>query len=330
MSELRHGAMGVATLRVPEAPRVSMNPFAHALRQRLPAMEKLLLLLLGDRADDWGGSIYFALATLEERAGMSRSTLQRTFRELIKLGLVELQVPATPTTPAFYRMVGVPSPLEAKPDDEGCPHVLRRAVLYYFAPICSWCLTPGTVDVGGDGKAWAVTRIDPLKYAGRFTPDNVTLSCTFCARKKKRDGSTTVRSLTDVVAVRGCQLDTPPTQETGLLSDASPMSAGHPPGVTVTPDPSLDPDLDPYKKKQGLRPDRIVDAVENPNDNVGVITKLAHEAYDVLGVNADPVDLSEALKSRCATLRIAYRSDVVLKALDSAKWQREHRSPEVH
>jgi hypothetical protein len=70
--------------------------------------------------------------------------------------------------------------------------------------------------------------------------------------------------------------------------------------------------------------------VENPNDNIGVITKLAHEAYDLLGTKADHFELVETLKSRCATLGILYRSDVVLKALDSAKWQREHRSPDVH
>lgn len=306
---------------------MSLNAFSHALRQRLPANEKLLLLLLGDRADHWGGSLYFALATLEEHAGMSRSTLQRTFRELIKREHVELEVPATPTTPAFYRMVGLPTPLVGacqQQSDEGCTHVLRRAVLYFFDPVCSWCLTPGTDEAGGDGKGWAVTRIDPTKYGGRFTPDNVTLSCAFCARKKKRENSTTVRSLADVVAATRCQVDTSSTQEVGPPPDTPRMSERHLPGVSVTPDPSLDPDLDPYKKKQGLRPDTHFEAEENPNDNVGVITKLAHEAYDLLGTNADRDELSEALKSRCANLRIAYRSDVVLKALDSAKWQRDH------
>lgn len=308
---------------------MSINPFSHALRQRLPANEKLLLLLLGDRADDWGGSIYFALATLEESAGMSRSTLQRTFRELLSRGHIELQVPATPTTPAFYRIVGVPDPLEAKPNDDGCPHVLRRAVLHFFERTCSWCGTPGGKDVGGDGKAWAVTRIDPAKYGGRYTADNVTLSCTFCARKKKRDTQTTVRSLTDVVAVVRCQVDTPPSQGEGPHPDTSRVSSGPPPDVSLTPDPDPDPDLDPYQKKQGPSPGHTPPP-ESPQDNVTVITKLAHEAYDVLGVKADPSTLAESVKSRCARLRIAYDSEVVRKALDSAKWQRQHRSTELH
>lgn len=99
----------------------------------------------------------------------------------------------------------------------------------------------------------------------------------------------------------------------------------------MDPDPLLDPESDPSEEKAGAaaRPDRR-GAVENADDNVGVITKLAHEAYDLLGTNADLVELSETLKSRCATLRIAYRSDVVFKALESAKWQRDHRDGATH
>lgn len=61
---------------------------------------------------------------------------------------------------------------------------------------------------------------------------------------------------------------------------------------------------------------------ENPNDNVGVITVIAHEAIDQLGL--DHVDLCETVKSLCAVRDIAYRSDVVRKAIDSATFQRRH------
>lgn len=70
---------------------------------------------------------------------------------------------------------------------------------------------------------------------------------------------------------------------------------------------------------------RPVDAVENPNDNVGVITKLAHEALDLLGHRAVDGDVTEAIKCRCATLGIAYNSLAVGKALDSARVQRQRR-----
>lgn len=59
---------------------------------------------------------------------------------------------------------------------------------------------------------------------------------------------------------------------------------------------------------------------EHPDDNVGVITKIAHEVIDALG--PDDGDLVEAVKSRCANLHIDYNSASVLKALDSARVQR--------
>jgi hypothetical protein len=300
---------------------VSVNAFAHAMRQRLPAREKLVLILLGDRADDWGSSLYLALDTLAEKAGMSRSTLQRTIRSLIDREQLVLEVPATPTTTAFYRMTEVPEPLDAKASDEGCPAVLRKAVLHFFEPRCAWCLLPGTKDTGGDGRAWAVTRIDPTLYGGRFTPNNVTRACAFCARKKIRTSSTTVRALTDVVAVMGYQVDTPRNPTEGSQPDTSRVSSCNPPGVRLTPDPSLDPSTDPVQKEQGLPP-RPPASVRTAAENVKVITVIAHEAIEQLGPTHE--DLTETVKSLCATRSIRYNSAIVQSAIDSARWQRTH------
>jgi hypothetical protein len=52
--------------------------------------------------------------------------------------------------------------------------------------------------------------------------------------------------------------------------------------------------------------------VDNPNDNVSVITVIAHEAIDQIGL--DSPDLPDTVKSLCAIRDIAYRSDVVRKA----------------
>jgi len=314
---------------------VSMNAFAHALRQRLPANEKLLLILLGDRADPWGGSIFLALDTLQDHAGMSRSTLRRTFRELIACGQIVLEVPATPKSPAFYRLVNVPEPLEEQPVDDSCPHALRRAVLHFFEYRCAWCDTPGTRDVGGDGKPWAVTRVDPDKYGGRFTPDNVTRSCAFCAKKRKRERTGSVHTLAQVVAMKGYQVDTPsfshsfnrgvqpetPENEAqGSQPDTREVSTWHPGGVNLTPDPFLDPDLDPVQKEQGL-PTRPQKTPATPAENIRVITVIAHEAIDQLGPTHP--DLAETIKSLCATRRIDYNSAVVQSAIESARWQRK-------
>lgn len=56
--------------------------------------------------------------------------------------------------------------------------------------------------------------------------------------------------------------------------------------------------------------------VENPNDNVGVITALVKKELLPLGIPND--DLIEATKTRCAQQGIAYNSMVVRKAVDSA------------
>lgn len=65
-------------------------------------------------------------------------------------------------------------------------------------------------------------------------------------------------------------------------------------------------------------------SLENPDDNVGVITKIAHEAINLVG--PDHLDLAETVKSLCSIRDIRYDSGVVRKALDSALVQRRVRA----
>jgi len=62
--------------------------------------------------------------------------------------------------------------------------------------------------------------------------------------------------------------------------------------------------------------------------NLGVITKIAHEMIDLLGV--DCPDLAETVKGMCAHRKIAYESTVVGKAIDSARVQRRHATTVHH
>jgi len=55
--------------------------------------------------------------------------------------------------------------------------------------------------------------------------------------------------------------------------------------------------------------------------NVGVITKIAHDMIDLLG--AESSDLVETVKGMCAHHHIAYDSAAVRKAIDSARVQRQ-------
>lgn len=64
-----------------------------------------------------------------------------------------------------------------------------------------------------------------------------------------------------------------------------------------------------------------------PAENVGVITKLAHELIDELGEASS--DLADAVKEACVRARIAYDSAAVAKAIESARWQRARRSTDA-
>lgn len=66
-------------------------------------------------------------------------------------------------------------------------------------------------------------------------------------------------------------------------------------------------------------------SVVNPDDNIGVITKIAHEAIGIEGINADLGVLADAVKSLCAIRSIDYgrNGTLVRKAVDSALAQRK-------
>lgn len=85
--------------------------------------------------------------------------------------------------------------------------------------------------------------------------------------------------------------------------------------------------------KEGSLSDPLVDQKQGPaapaalpDSNLNVITKLAHELLDTLGFpRADEFgEYSAQLKQHCADEHIAYDSDVVRKALDSAIYQQRH------
>lgn len=304
---------------------MSIAAIGYVFGLSLPSSEKWLLVCLADYADDWGDSIFPTLETLSDKSGMSEDTIKRAFRKLIAAGVVERLAASTPVSPAFYRIIGVPEPKQFEKEPT-CPASLRRAVIYLFKARCEYCQQTGTKELGADQKPWTIDRVVPGKRGGVYAPDNVTLACRFCNTKKRSNQAPVgTRTLADLQA-DGSQQNAPSLDQAPGRTLPPSEGSKTPPseGGTVHPDPLSDPLSDPSSEKAGAkRPDRVP-PVENPADNVGVITKLAHEAYDLLGMDVDPVELSETLKSRCATLHIVYRSDVVLTAIASARWQRTH------
>lgn len=69
----------------------------------------------------------------------------------------------------------------------------------------------------------------------------------------------------------------------------------------------------------GGAPRRAADP-DDADRNIGVITKLAHEAIDLIG-EAHP-DLVDTVKALCAHYRVTYHGSVVRRAVESAEFQR--------
>lgn len=65
---------------------------------------------------------------------------------------------------------------------------------------------------------------------------------------------------------------------------------------------------------------------DDPEKNLHIITRLAHEVLDLVGLQADLGDIADALKTRCSHLRVAYTGDLIRRAVDSAIWLRQHPS----
>jgi len=125
----------------------------------------------------------------------------------------------------------------------------------------------------------------------------------------------------DTLRERENTLGEPAPVEISVSPPQSGRSTSQPSGTV------RDPSVEPSKEKAGAAPRHTLRDVEKPGDNLGVITKLAHEVLELQGPRAPIDELTEAVKYRCARLHVAYDSATVAKAIDSAKWQREHRAP---
>jgi hypothetical protein len=313
---------------------MSISAVGFAFTQRLPATQKWLLVCLADIADAWGDSIFVSLEELSERTSLSRATLQRAFRELLASGVIVRVARSTPFSPPFYRIVMPEPPPGTKPQERECSNALRAAVKYAFHHVCEYCHRPGTPDRGPDGHRWTVDRLVPGKDGGRYVPGNVTLACRFCNTKKRTGpapaGTRTLEEVEAQVSKVGHQNDASVLPDPDRPSDAPEASGRGGGGITARPDPLLDPITDPLEDSAGAPPPRPRQnpEPERPERNIRVITKIAHEAIAQLGPHHE--DLVETVKSLCAQRDIRYNSAVVLSALDSARWQRTHPTPEVH
>lgn len=316
---------------------MSLAALSHCFNLRLPANEKWLLVSLADYADEWGESVFPSLDTLEERTGMSRSTLKRTIARAMDRGVLQRLAEATPVSPAFYRIVGIePASREPAQKSPMCPPVLRRAVVLTFQATCEYCKrASASNELDPDGKPWNIDRLRPGVRAGVYSPDNVTLACRACNQKKRTaDAPVGTRSLTvRQRETQGVQIEPSPRTSTGVQIEPREGVTVNPPGgqiepregVKLNPDPLLIRITDPSLKERAGAPPRPA-ALFGQEATLPVLTAVAHDVIDRLGVDASMADLADGLKYRCRQLRMAIvdLTDVT-KALESALHQRARR-----
>jgi len=180
-----------------------------------------------------------------------------------------------------------------------------------------------------DNRVAAVNRIyhalDPNPFLGSFFD----LNKTTLRLKKRRESSGLVVSLSAVPNMSGLQ--GPPKPLVSQITDQQTERSGTRYQRSETRGSGTR--QNDQKKavaaprilhKDGRHADAYGDAyTDRPADNVGVITKIAHEAIDLTGAAAP--DLAEHVKELCAKYRVAYDSGVVRAAIESAIAQRHHR-----
>lgn len=70
----------------------------------LPCGLKIVLLKLGDNADDSGSNAWPSVDTIATQCGISRATVQRTLRKLQALGYISIEAPSNRHRPTTYRV----------------------------------------------------------------------------------------------------------------------------------------------------------------------------------------------------------------------------------
>jgi hypothetical protein len=83
----------------------------------------------------------------------------------------------------------------------------------------------------------------------------------------------------------------------------------------------------PYESTSSGGAPRCAPDPDEADRNIGVITKLAHEAIDLVGV-ASP-DLIDTVKALCAHYGVTYNGSVVRRGVESAEFQRRRLAAAV-
>ncbi len=174
----------------------------------LPHSKQSVLLALADHADHEGQNVFAGVGLISWKTGYSERQVQRIMHECVEDGLLVIEEEATPHKPVVYSIDLSKAKRKAEyVRGDKLTEAQRRfylsELLTKYGPVCQYCHKVGIETLGPDGKAWNIDRIISGANGGHYTPDNITLSCSTCNKKKGGNKSWGAK-----MTPKGCQNDT--------------------------------------------------------------------------------------------------------------------------
>jgi hypothetical protein len=253
-------------------------------RSRAGKSDLLMLVKIADGADDEGRNAWMEVPHLMKYCRASERATQYTLHRLVEAGEIEIE----------YNDEGRDIPLKGN-------RRFRPKWFIHVRCICAW-------------DAYQNEGEEPATSAGSETP--------FRAGRSKRKPATSAGSKTRTT--RNFCTRNPQKHVEKPATSGSAYKEGSLNDLLVEQVQGAAPPPRPERAGAARRDTAPKTETENPDDNLRVITKIAHEVLDLHAQTADVSEgeIVEAVKRHCATLDIAYRSDVVSRAIDSALYQR--------
>lgn len=253
--------------------------------------ERLLLLTLADWADDHGYCFpsYRAIAA---KSLLSPSTVKRTIARAVQTGELE-KLPRGHETPAMREFIGRTG--------------FQPTNLYRITAVDG-----ARVEVGSTSPHFAD---DKVGSTGAMLPVEV----------GSPDAEGRVRNGGKVGSIATTPPYKPQEEPQEDPQDVQAVGCAHETPIDDDDDDDERDDDDDGTPHLASSVWGDVSPTEDADPNVGVVTKLAHKYLDA-GIDRDG-DLAAVLKAKCAELHIAIgaHGEVVHKAIDSARYQRQRR-----
>ena len=155
----------------------------------LPHAEQLVLLAMADHADHEGNNIFPSVGLVAWKTGYSHRQTQRIIKILVDKGLLvfsdESGMKGTKNYSVAFEHADIKSPYTGRDKlDSKKRAELLSMLLIKYSFTCTYCKNEGDVSCGPDGKSWNIDRVIPGIQGGKYTEDNIVLSCHTCNMQK--------------------------------------------------------------------------------------------------------------------------------------------------